>query len=218
MGIQNQAGSHLLRVQVYDYLQEQMRRGILKPGGAISVTKLIQELGFSRTPLREALLLLQEQGFVTILPQRGVHINKLTLADVRDIYEILGGIESRILLSVFRRIGTSEIKEMKRLNGAMAQAIDGEDIDLYNDSNIAFHHVLLSLSGNERMREYVKILKRQLYDFPKRDYGRSWNEKNLREHEELIRLIASEDPKAAADYLRDVHWGFDPPEELREEE
>ena len=218
MGIQKQAGSHLLRVQVYDYLRDQMRRGVLKPGAAISVTQMIQELGFSRTPLREALLLLQEQGFVTILPQRGVVINVLTLKDMKDIYEIMGGIEARVLLSVFPRIGKREIGEMTRLNGVMAEAIETGDIDLHNDSNVAFHDVFLNLSDNDRMLEYVRILKRQLYDFPKRDFGRTWNEKNLREHEELIRLIEAGDPKAAADYMRDVHWEFDPPESLLEEE
>lgn len=217
-GVINQkpSGNHLLRVQVYDYLQEQMRRGVLKPGASISVKQLIEELGISRTPLREALLLLQEQGFVSILPQRGVRINQLTLKDVREIYEILGGIESRVILSVFYRIGKKEIRAMERLNHAMEKAIEKGDMDLYNSSNIEFHDVILNLSDNERMLSYVKVLKRQLYDFPKRDFGRQWNEKNLSEHRMLIRLIKEGEPDAVACYMRDVHWEFDPPEHLKD--
>ena len=99
MPIETLHRNNLLRVQVYDYLQHQMLIGALKPGASISVNTMIKELKVSRTPLREALLLLQEQGFVTIVPQRGVKINLLTLEDVKDIYEILGGIESRVIMA-----------------------------------------------------------------------------------------------------------------------
>lgn len=205
-------GNNLLRVQVYDYLEKQMRVGVLEPGASISVNTLIKELGVSRTPLREALLLLQEQGFVSIQPQRGVRINELTLEDVRDIYEILGGIESRVVLSVFEKLGSKEIKQMKKLNKKIESSLSANDIIAHNQANVDFHDIFLNLSSNQRLLRYVKNLKMLLYDFPRRDYGIQWNEKNLLEHGEFIQLI--EDGKAveAADYIRDVHWEFDPPD------
>jgi len=206
------SGNHLLRVQVYDYLQEQMRIGVLEPGASISINTMIKELGVSRTPLREALLLLQEQGFVTIQPQRGVIINALTLDDVKDIYEILGGIESRVILSVFSKIGCREIEKMKKFNNQIQQALSDNDIVSHNQANIEFHDVFLNLSENRRLLRYVKNLKMQLYDFPRRDYGKQWNLKNLQEHKEFVKLIQEAKAIDAADYLRDIHWAFDPPD------
>jgi DNA-binding GntR family transcriptional regulator len=206
------SGSQLLRVQVYNYLQEQMRIGALEPGSAISVSQMIDELGISRTPLREALLILQEQGFVTIKPQRGVVINAITIDDVKDIYEILGGIESRVLLSVFQSIGESEIAQFDLLNREIESSLEAGDIVRHNRANVQFHNVFLRLSKNERLLKYVRNLKMQLYDFPRRDYGRQWNEKNLDEHRELLKQIRDGQALAAADYLRDVHWEFKYPD------
>ena len=207
--------NHLLRVQVYDYLQEQMRIGGLEPGGSISVNTIIKELGISRTPLREALLLLQEQGFVTIQPQRGVKINALTLNDVKDIYEILGGIESQVILSVSERITRKEIDLMHRCNQKIESALNEDNIIDHNKANIDFHDVFLNLSGNERLLRYVRILKMQLYDFPRRNYGTKWNQRNLEEHRSFVGLLEELRPKEAADYMRDVHWKFHQPDSFR---
>ncbi|SDP66860.1 GntR family transcriptional regulator [Desulforhopalus singaporensis] len=212
---ESRPGSYLLRVQVYDYLQTQMRIGKLEPGASISVNKMIKELGVSRTPLREALLLLQEQGFVTIQPQRGVKINVFTLDDVRDIYEILGGIESRIILSVFDKLDETRVARMKECNDGIEAALAAGDIARHNILNVKFHDAFLGLSSNERMIKYVNNLKMQLYDFPRRDFGRQWNNNNLEQHREFVKLVEAGNAIAAADYMRDVHWQFDPPDSFK---
>lgn len=215
MPIETLHRNNLLRVQVYDYLQRQMFIGALKPGASISVNTMIKELKVSRTPLREALLLLQEQGFVSIVPQRGVEINLLTLDDVKDIYEIIGGIESRVIMSVFHQIGEEEILNMREHNQQMESALAKGDIVTHNQANVAFHDVFLSLSENQRLLRYVKILKMQLYDFPKRDYGKQWNENNLKQHNRFITLIQEGKHSEAAEYMRDTHWVFDSPDSFK---
>ena len=66
----------LLRTQVYEYLREALRTGKIKPGMFISINQVVKELGISRTPMRDALLQLQTEGFVTFLSQRGIRINR----------------------------------------------------------------------------------------------------------------------------------------------
>ncbi|CAG37076.1 GntR family transcriptional regulator [Desulfotalea psychrophila] len=208
-------GNHLLRVQVYNYLEKQMQLGNLKPGSSISVNTMIKELGVSRTPLREALILLQEQGFVSIQPQRGVKINALNMDDVKDIYEILGGIESSIFLSVFDNLREKEIQQMKMLNNEIELALANEDIIRHNQLNVDFHDTFLGLSNNKRMLRYVGILKMQLYDFPRRNFGIKWNNNNLYQHRQFIQLIEEGKAVSAADYLRDIHWDFDLPDSFQ---
>jgi len=106
----------LLRSQVYEYLRNELKEGNLKPGMFVSINQIMKNLDLSRTPLRDALLQLQTEGFVTFLPQRGLRINELSQQDIEDMYEMLGALDSRVLLSVFPRIGTTEIDTMKALN------------------------------------------------------------------------------------------------------
>lgn len=215
MFIKTLQGTNLLRIQVYDYLQNQMQTGALEPGASISMNTMLKELKVSRTPLREALLLLQEQGFVTILPQRGVKINRLTQYDVKEIYEILGAIESRVIISVFCRIGKREVLKMKALNQQMKSALAKGDNVKNNQINMEFHDVFLNLSDNQRLLQYVKILKMQLYDFPRRNYGKKWNENNLKQHNQFITLIQEDKGRQAADYMRDTHWQFESPDSFK---
>lgn len=202
----------LLRDQIYHYLRNRIRGKNHKPGVSISINKLSKELGVSRTPLREALIQLQADGFVTILPQRGVQINTLGLRDVLNIYEILGGLESRVVMSVFHKIGSKGVRDMENLNAEMETLLDDVKLRHFYACNLKFHNVYLKLSENKELLHTVKILKLRLYDFYLVNYGMDWKRSNLKEHREFIELVKKGDPGKAAEYLRDVHWEFQYPE------
>jgi DNA-binding GntR family transcriptional regulator len=204
----------LLRTQVYDYLRDQMRLGVLKAGASININELSEKLGVSRTPLRDALLLLQANGFVTILPQRGIIINDLTVQEVKYIYEILGGLESRLLISVFDKIGQKELDTMIRINQEILLALSDEQFDYY-ERNLAFHDAFINLSDNRQLIDLIETLKRRLYDFPKKDFGNKWKKINHQEHLQFIGLLQENHVNEAAAYLRDVHWRFKYPESFR---
>jgi len=198
----------LLRNQVYTFLHKQMMDQVLHPGDTVSMKQLIDTLGVSRSPLRDALLLLQSEGFITIFPQRGIVINALTQSDVLDIYEFLGALESRIVLSVFDKIGKSKIEKMKSINRKLEIFKNNNNVEAYNDMNIKFHNVFVSLSTNQIILQNVLIKKNRLYDFCKINYGPEWAKDNIREHQELINLFEQKDAVATANYLRDVHWVY----------
>jgi len=205
---------YLLRNQIYEYLREQMKIGVLQPGAFINMNELIKELGVSRTPLREALLLLQANSFVTIFPQRGVQINELTVQEVNYIFEILGGLESCLIVLVSDKIGKKELDEMKKINEEMLLAITDENFDYY-EGNLHFHDVFISLSKNRELVSLIKTLKQRLYDFRKKDFGEKWKKINYKEHLHFIRLLEDNLAKAAAEYLRDVHWQLKHPESFK---
>ena len=81
-----------LREQVYDFLRAEMASGGLQPGAYLDLNELADRLGVSRTPLREALLNLESQGFVTVLPRRGFQLNELSLDDIRHWALHLNGV------------------------------------------------------------------------------------------------------------------------------
>src|SRR5512143_2198059 len=106
-GLKDVAQLRSLREAVYDHLREMMNEGRLRPGSFLDLNALSEEIGTSRTPLRDALLRLECEGFVEILNRKGVRITRLTLDRIRHMYEILGALESTVLRSVASRI-TSE--------------------------------------------------------------------------------------------------------------
>ena len=199
-----------LKEQVYDFLRVQMQKGELLPGSTIDMEETSRLLGVSKTPLRDALLQLESEGFVTILPRRKILVNGLTIDDIRDYYEVIGALESMALHSAFDQIGEAEVDLMDALNAEMNDAIAKDDFDLYYSKNLLFHDVFLGRSGNETLIRIVTNLKKRLYDFPRRQgFVKEWEQGSIIEHARLIDLIRRREKEAAAAHIRDVHWSFE---------
>ncbi len=207
MKMQIQNNFQLLRSQVYEHLRRQLRHQTLKPGMFVTINQLSQQLGINRTPLRDALLQLQVEGFVTFLPQRGIQINELSDSDLEDIYEVLGALDSRALLSVFDQITPDHIQQMKEINEQMYQTCSSsKDISQYFDLNNAFHNVYLNMSSNKLLLDQLGILRQRLFDFgAKGDWLEKVRELNYQEHFRLIALIEKGDAKSVANFIRDTH-------------
>jgi len=199
-----------LKDQVYEHLRREMKKGRLRPGSAINMDQTSDKLGVSKTPLRDALIRLEAEGFVTILPRKGVVVNSLTLEDVRDYYQVIGALESTALLSASARLDAAASDKMLRLNADMRRALAADDFDLYYDKNLQFHSVFIDLAHNRVIQRTVETLKKRLYDFPRpRDFIKEWEERSVREHRDLVALIVDKRFDEAASHLRDVHWSFE---------
>ena len=198
-----------LKEQVYEYLREQMRRGDIMPGSAIDMEETSKKLGVSKTPLRDALLQLEMEEFVTILPRRMVVVNSLTKRDIRNYYEIIGSLESMAMLKAFDGLKAADIEAMQKLNAGMKEAIAANDFDLYYERNLAFHNTFLNLCGNDSLVKLVNNLKKRLYDFPRpKGFVKEWEESSILEHQALIDLLRKGRGQDAANHVRDVHWSF----------
>jgi DNA-binding GntR family transcriptional regulator len=198
-----------LREQVYDYLREEMARGGLQPGEFLDLNDIAGRLGISRTPLREALLYLESQGFVTVLPRRGFRLNALTLDDIRHFYEIIGALEAAALESAGASLGPADFARMRQLDAVMADAVAARDFDRYYAANLAFHDVYLARGGNARLVAQVHLLKQRLYDWPRREsMVQAWEQHSVAEHEDFLRLLERGATGEAAAHLRKVHWSF----------
>ena len=200
-----------LREQVYEYLRDEMNHGQLQPGAFLDLNAIALRLGVSRTPLREALLQLETQGFVTVLPRRGFRLNPLTLDDIRHYYEIIGALESATLRDYGRALIPGDVARMRKLNAAMARAVAANDFDRYYDLNLAFHEVYLGLSDNKALLALVRSLKQRLYDWPRRaGFVKTWEEHSIAaEHSRFLDLLERGAVREAAAYLQDVHWSFE---------
>jgi len=205
INIHHPSGYQLLRTQVYDYLRSELKAENLSPGMFVSINQMMKKLNISRTPLRDALLQLQTEGFVTFLPQRGIRINELNRQDIEDLYEMLGALDSRILLSVFNQLGPEKIGQLKQINKNMYANMSEHNFYQYWDLNTAFHHVYLDLSSNAPILKQLIIIRQRLFEFGKKDWSLKMRELNYNEHLTMIELIEKGDAVKAADFMRDVH-------------
>jgi DNA-binding GntR family transcriptional regulator len=197
-----------LREQVYDYMRDEINTRKLLPGSALNLNDISRRLGISKTPLRDAIIQLEIEGFVTILPRRGVTVKKLTLQEIKDSYEIVGSLEGSVILSIFDKIGESHIAQMEKLNAEQLAALESKAYDEYYKLNLDFHGVFLNLSENKTLMQLITPFKQRLYDFPRRGYIKEWELRNCREHEQFIEMIKNRDRQGAAGLMRDVHWSY----------
>jgi DNA-binding GntR family transcriptional regulator len=198
-----------LRGQVYDRLRDELLNGRLKAGQRINLDALAENLGVSRTPLREALIILDAEGFVTILPRSGIVINALTLDDIRNLYEIIGALEGSVLFAAKDRMDDPAVERMARLNDAMSAALDAGDWEGFYRRNLEFHGVFLAYSDNPILLSVIDRAKRRLYDFPgKKGLLTEWERASVGEHARILEFLREVDFRAAAEYVRDIHWLF----------
>jgi DNA-binding GntR family transcriptional regulator len=187
-----------------------MNRGELAPGAVLNLNAISQRLGISRTPLRDALIQLEIEGFVTILPRRGCVVNVLTKEEIKNLYQIIGSLESSVISDGFVNMTPDVIETMKRLNGKMRAALDDDDFGRYYEANLRMHDCYLDLSSNASLQRIVRTMKQRLYDFPRKQaFVKEWEVSSTKEHDELIRLLESGDSREAASYIRDVHWSYE---------
>lgn len=198
-----------LKEQVYDYLQAQFRQRQLQPGDMIQMEATSQKLGISKTPLRDALIQLEMEGFVTINPRRGIFVNTLTIDDIREFYQVIGALESSALQAAFSCLDAVRLKNINKLNREMHQAIEGNDFNLFYEKNLCFHNSYIDLCGNSTLIRIIGNLKKRLYDFPRqKKWVKEWEESSIREHQEIVDFLVAGDVQSAAIFLRDVHWSF----------
>lgn len=205
----NEINIKSLKEQVYDYLKNQISQQDLKPGATINMDATSKMLGISKTPLRDALIQLEMEEFVTILPRKGIYVNPLTLENIKSYYQIIGALERAAILAAFPKISESDINKLKKLDQDMQATLSKNQFEKFFEKNLKFHNVFLELCGNESMIRLIRSYKKRLYDFPgKKQLLKEWEESSLKEHQEIIRLTESGDAENTAAYMSDVHWSF----------
>lgn len=197
-----------LREQIYEYLRGEIQSGRIVQNSFINSKEISHRLGISTTPLRDALIQLECEGFVEIVPRRGVIVKKLTLQDIKNAVEIVGALEAAVLSEVFDKIGESHLRKMEKLNEKLKLAVRSKDHHKIYHLNIAFHDVFINLSENEDLKKIIMPYKQRLYDFPPRAYLQNWESFNCEEHSMLIETIRSGKQEEAIRLWRESHWSY----------
>lgn len=151
-----------LHDQVVSRVRDLIIEGILEPGSRIDESTLIEELGVSRTPFREALRTLAAEGLVIVKPSRGSVVRKWTSADVFSMLEVLGHLEQLAGELACARASDEEINDLIALHEEMLGYYKANDRMPYYKLNQEFHSRLTALSKNVTLQEMQRNIQARL--------------------------------------------------------
>ena len=140
-----------LREQVYEQIRQAILDRQLKPGDHIRDRELTQLLNTSRTPLREALGLLERDGLVRRIPNRGWFVTKFSPPDVREVFALRCGLENLAADLMVDRLTERDFAELETKIQELGRAIRAGDIQRRIQLDQAFHRRLVELAGNQRL-------------------------------------------------------------------
>ena len=145
-----------LSEQAYQQIRSRIIANLWPPGHQALEQAIALELGMSRTPVREALIRLQREGLVEVVPRHGMRVLPVSANDMREIYEILTALESMAAeLTAQRRPSRAEVAPLERASRDMEEALKRNDLDAWADADSRFHRRLLDLCGNRMLAEAV---------------------------------------------------------------
>jgi len=155
----------ILRDEVYLSIKEAILTGELPPGERLSIGHLLQEIGFSPTPIREALLKLEQEGFVSRLPKGGFIVSRFTKKDIDQIFDIRSLLESYAVSLAIRHIQQEDILWLEKNIRESEQYILKKKLDKVSTLNTEFHDYLNRLSKNEKLLAIINGLKDQIFQY-----------------------------------------------------
>jgi len=130
--------------------------GELSPGAYVLHEELALRLGVSRTPVREAMIRLEQEHLIEIRPRHGMRVVPISIDDVREIYQLLTALEASAAESVAERgLDDKELKALAATVDEMDVALKRDDLDAWADADARFHALLVSYTGNRRLQEAV---------------------------------------------------------------
>lgn len=143
--------------EIVTYLRGQILAGELRPGQKVDQDAIATELDVSRSPIREALVILGQEGLLDITPRRGAFVSRLTPGDVVDHYELFGLISGRVAAQAAVELDDAQLVELRSIHERFGEAIDDEHSKLNNEL-----HQLINSTASRRTRWLLRQLERSI--------------------------------------------------------
>ena len=142
--------------QAYQLIRRRILDNVWPPGYQALEQEVALALGMSRTPVREAMLRLQNEGLVAVVPRHGMRVLPVSPTDMREIYEILAALECMAAEILAQRKPTeAELKPLVDATKAMDKALKRDDLDAWAAADEHFHAQLIDLAGNRQLQQTV---------------------------------------------------------------
>ena len=193
-----------LRDVAFRKLRQAILRGELQPGQRLMEIALAEQLGVSRTPVREAIRMLEQDGLAVMIPRRGAVVSKISGKNLRDVLEVRRALEELAVDLACTRMVEEDFQKLKEANERFSSTLSGNDITKMAEADEAFHDLIYQASDNARLVQLEMQLREQMYRFRIEHLKeKSKRYRLVDDHNAIIRGLMNRDSENACAAIRD---------------
>lgn len=192
-----------LRDVVFNTLRRAILRGELVPGQRLMEIRLADQMGVSRTPVREAIRKLELEGLVVMVPRKGAEVAHISGKNLRDVLEVRRALEELAGELACERMTTEDFKKLEQANLKFASVLDSDDITVLGQADEEFHGLIYQATDNDRLVQMVNHLREQMYRY-RIEHLKNKSQRTilLQEHQDIMRALSARDVEAVRRAIR----------------
>ena len=190
-----------LRDVVFENLRTAILEGDLKAGQRLMEVQLAEQLGVSRTPIREAIRKLELEGLVVMLPRKGAYVANMSFKDLIDVLEIRSSLEGLAASLAAERLREEDISDLERVAKEFEKSVREADIDNVLKKDVEFHEKIFLMANNKKLYQLITSLWEQVHRF-RVTYVSNYDASLslVDEHNRILEAIKSGDCELAKKY------------------
>lgn len=193
-----------LREVVFETLREAILTAKLEPGERLMEIQLAEEMGVSRTPVREAIRKLELEGFVVMVPRKGAYVAGISLKDITDVFEVRASLEALAAGLAAERATDEEIEQLERSLLAYSEQTNRQDINGIVETDTDFHSYLYKASRNDRLLTMITHLREIIQRVRTVSLSQPGRSKDaIEEHRQIVDAIADRNVELAQTLARE---------------
>lgn len=193
-----------LRDVVFNTLREAILKEDLKPGERLMEQQLAQKLGVSRTPIREAIRMLEQEGLAITTPRKGAEVARMTLKDMEDVLEIREALEELAVKIASEKINEEQLVRLRKVAENFETLTKGGVVKKLAEADVNFHDVIYEAADNPKLVTLLNNLREQLYRY-RVEYLKNPEvyPALISEHEKILESLENHDSKRAMEIMHE---------------
>ena len=196
----------MLKNKICNILRKDILLGKLNPGERLIESELSEKHGISRGTIREALAVLNNEGFVTIIPNKGAIVAKISTQDIEDFYKLIAILEREAVELATPNITKADIKELTNINDFLRDTMTSDretKLHDWGELNLSFHRFFLDRCGNAKLGWLVEIIRQRVTRFRYTFFMITSYDDFLKDHAQIIEYIKKNNPQKAGQVMEE---------------